>query len=190
MKKILFINSCVRPHSRTYLLAKQVITKMSGLVEEVNLEQAGILPLTWKTLQERDAYVHNNDFSSPIFRYAKQFADADEIVIAAPYWDLSFPSTIKIYFEAVTVCGLSFDYTNEGTTKGLCRAKKLVYVTTAGGPISDCNFGYDYVQSLAHILYGIPNILCCAAENLDINGADVDMIMMQAIDRIKKDERI
>lgn len=190
MNKILFLNACVRPESRTYILAKQVIAKMSGLVEEVNLEQAGILPLNWATLQERDAYVYNKDFSAPMFQYARQFVDADTIVIAAPYWDLSFPSTIKIYFEAVTVCGLSFAYTNTGNPKSLCKAKKLIYVTTAGGTISKHNFGYDYIKTLAHTLYEIPDILCYTAENLDIKGADVDKIMRQAIDAIATDEHI
>ncbi|MEG0614175.1 MAG: NAD(P)H-dependent oxidoreductase [Oscillospiraceae bacterium] len=190
MNKILFLNACVRPESRTYILAKQVIAKMSGVVEEVNLEQAGILPLNWETLQERDTYVSNNDFSAPIFQYAKQFVDADTIVIAAPYWDLSFPSTIKIYFEAVNVCGLSFEYTNSGKPKGICKAKKLIYVTTAGGTISKNNLGYDYIKTLAHTFYGIPDILYYSAENLDIKGADTDKIMKQAIDAIAADEHI
>ncbi|MEG1684177.1 MAG: NAD(P)H-dependent oxidoreductase, partial [Oscillospiraceae bacterium] len=190
MDKILFLNACVRPESRTYILAKQILAKMSGLVEEVNLEQAGILPLNWATLQERDAYVRSNDFSAPIFQYARQFVAADTIVIAAPYWDLSFPSTIKIYLEAVTVCGLSFAYTDAGAPKGLCKAKKLIYVTTAGGSISTYNLGYDYIKTLAHTFYEIPTILCYTAENLDIEGADVDAIMRQAIDAIATEESI
>ena len=163
---------------------------MSGLVEEVNLEQAGILPLNWATLQERDLYTRNKDFSAPIFKYARQFVNADVIVIAAPYWDLSFPSTIKIYFEAVTVCGLSFEYTNTGNPKSLCKAKKLIYVTTAGGAISENNLGYGYIKTLAHTFFEIPDVLCYTAENLDVYGADVDKIMTQAIDTIKADERI
>lgn len=42
-----------------------------------------------------------------MFKYAKQFAEADEIVIAAPYWDLAFPATVRIYFEAITVTGIT-----------------------------------------------------------------------------------
>lgn len=190
MNKILFLNACVRPQSRTYILAKHVIDKMTGSVEEVNLEQEEILPLNWARLQERDNYIQKKDFSAPIFKYARQFVDADTIVIAAPYWDLSFPSMIKIYFEAVTVCGLSFEYTNAGNPRGLCKAKKIIYVTTAGGSISEYNLGYEYVKSLAHICYEIPDVLCYTAENLDIVGADIDKIMMQAIDTIRADERI
>ena len=62
---------------------------------------------------------------------------ADIIVIAAPYWDLSFPAQLKDYIERVNAVGVTFDYDQEGIPYGLCRAKKLVYITTAGGNIQE-----------------------------------------------------
>lgn len=87
----------MRPDSRTYRIAKELLNKLNGTVEEVNLSNENIQPLNWESLQKRDEYIRSGDFSSPIFKYAKRFANADEIVIAAPYWDLSFPSIVKIY---------------------------------------------------------------------------------------------
>lgn len=190
MKKILFINACVRPKSRTYKLAKSIVDKMSGTVEEVNLEKADIDPLNWASLQERDAYSQNKDFSAAIFKYARQFVEADEIVIAAPYWDLSFPASLRVYIEAASVCGLSFEYTEEGQAKGLCKAKRIIYVTTAGGTIGEYNLGYDYIKAVAQAFYGIPDVLCYKLENLDIIGSDVDKMITEAIESIKQDERI
>lgn len=184
MDRILFINACVRPESRTYVLAKQVLERMEGEVEEVNLEQEGILPLDRRRLEERDICVRQKDFTNPMFRYALQFANADVVVIAAPYWDLSFPASMKIYFEAVTVDGLTFMYSPEGNAMGLCRAKKIVYVTTAGGTIGELHLGYDYIKALAGTFYGIPEFLCFKAENLDIKGADVKKIMEEAMAQI------
>ena len=60
-----------------------------------------------------------------MFELARQFAAADQIVIAAPYWDLSFPAALKQYFEQINVLGITFAYTPEGVPKGLCRARKL-----------------------------------------------------------------
>lgn len=80
MKKILFINACVRPKSRTYRLAKQVLDQMEGTVEEVNLEQEKIKPLDWETLQLRDDCVSRKEFAAPLLRYARQFIEADGIV--------------------------------------------------------------------------------------------------------------
>ncbi|MEG0376907.1 MAG: NAD(P)H-dependent oxidoreductase [Eubacterium sp.] len=184
MKKILFVNACVRKESRTRILAEHVLKKLEGTVEEVNLEQENIKPLNAETLEKRNIWVDQKDFSAPLFKYAKQFAEADEIVIAAPYWDLGFPSTVRIYLEAITVTGLVFKYTPEGTAEGLCKAKHITYVTTAGGPIMNYNLGYDYVKALADIFYGIPETRCYAAENLDIMGADVNQIMEATIKEI------
>ncbi len=42
---ILFINACVRENSRTLVLAKNILSGMSGEVIEVNLNQENIAPL-------------------------------------------------------------------------------------------------------------------------------------------------
>ncbi|MEG0873958.1 MAG: NAD(P)H-dependent oxidoreductase [Clostridiales bacterium] len=185
MEKILFINACVRPESRTRFLAAEVLNQMDGVVEEINLEKAGIEPLNFQSLQERNTGIQNNDFTSPVFQYAKQFSDADKIVIAAPYWDLSFPSALRVYFEAVTIHGLSFNYSSEGIPTGLCKGKKLIYVTTSGGSIADLNLGFDYIKALAQTFYGIPEVLCFKVENLDIFGADVEKSLEKGIEEIR-----
>lgn len=50
-------------------------------------------------------------------------------------------------------------------------------MTTAGGPIEERNFGFEYVKALAQMFYGIPEVMCFTAEGLDIVGADVAAIM-------------
>lgn len=184
MKKTLFINACVRPESRTLVLAKEVLKKSVGEIEEVNLVDLNLKPLSWELVEERDNYLSKKDFSKEIFKYARQFAAADEIVIATPYWDLSFPSIVRIYFEYATVCGITFEYTDEGLPRGLCKAKKITYVTTAGGPIGNYNLGYEYVKALAEAFYSIPKIECYKAENLDIIGADVKGILNSVIESL------
>jgi FMN-dependent NADH-azoreductase len=179
MENILFINACVRPNSRTLELAKCVIEKLSGSVEEVKLYEQDLLPLTLKEMEIRDKSNKNNDFSSEIFNLSKQFATADVIVIAAPYWDMMFPAVVKNYFEKITVNGLTFAYGKNGIPYGLCKAKKLIYVTTSGGPII-YNFGYDYVSALAKGFYGITEVQSVSAQGLDIYGADVPKIMENA----------
>ena len=61
----------------------------------------------------------------------------------------------------------------------MCRAKRLIYVTTAGGIIYD-NFGFEYVKALAQKIYGIGEVLFFKAENLDIDGNDVNDILRRA----------
>lgn len=180
MNSILFVNACVRPNSRTKELADFVLSRLDGSVKEVTLTNEVIEPLNWETLQLRDSAIKAKDYSGTLFRYARDFAEADCIVVAAPYWDLAFPATLKQYFEAVTVTGLTYRYTPEGVPEGLCRAKRLIYVTTAGGSVYPFNFGFDYVKALAQGFYGIKDVLFCKAEKLDIWGSDPEAILQQA----------
>jgi FMN-dependent NADH-azoreductase len=127
-----------------------------------------------------------------MFAFARQFAEADTIVIAAPYWDLSFPAALKQYLEMVNVVGVTFDYSKEGIPVGLCRARRLFYVTTAGGEFVPEAFGFGYVKALAQNFYGIQDVRKIEAVGLDIEGADVAAILdvaEKAISEMKLDER-
>ena len=166
MENILFVNACVRPESRTMQLAEYILDRLCGQVAEVNLEQEQIQPLLAAGQDDAE-----------ILRYANQFKNADTIVIAAPYWDLSFPAIVKNYLESVTVCGVTFKYSPDGIPIGLCKAKRLIYVMTAGGPVFSPDYGFDYVKALAQNFYGIQDVKCFKAENLDIIGADVQKIL-------------
>ena len=179
MDKILFINACVRPSSRTLEIAKHALEKLNGEIEEIKLYEKELLPLDLAGMQIRHEAAERKDFSNSIFDLAKQFASADTIVIAAPYWDLMFPSILKNYIENITVSGLTFVYGQNGRPQSLCNAKKLIYVTTSGGPIM-YNFGYEYVYALAKGFFGIDEVKFIKAEGLDIYGADVQKIMTEA----------
>lgn len=179
MTKILFVNACVRECSRTLELANHVLSKLDGIVDEVRLYERELFPIDQQKLQRRDQAKRDGDFSDSEFELAKQFANADTIVIAAPYWDLMFPSLLKIYFENITVNGITFVYSEKGIPQGLCKANRLIYVTTSGGPVVH-NLGYEYTLSLAKAFYGITRVECVSAEGLDIQGADVEEILKKA----------
>ena len=184
---ILFINTCVRPESRTCYLARKVLEhiKVSAEKDEAVIEiRPQNKPLDNETLLLRTRLSEKEQWENPIFTDAKQFASADQIVIAAPYWDLSFPAQLKNYIEAINVIGLTFAYTDEGFPVGLCKAKRLIYITTAGGYIVDDAYGYGYIKELAKSFYGIPDVRYIKAEGLDIIGADVEKILKTAVDGI------
>ena len=182
--KILFINSCTRPNSRTKELAKHLLNYLEGEITQVDLYKANIGPIESFELEKRTENIKKSNFSCPEFEQANQFADADIIVIAAPFWDLSFPSVLKIYFENITVAGVTFEYSGKGCPVGKCIAKKLYYVPTSGGYIGNNNFGYDYVKALAENFFGINDISFYSAEGLDVIGADIEVIMAEAKKKI------
>ena len=179
-RNILFVNACVREGSRTLMLANRVLSHLDGSVAEFNLEREGLRPLTRESLARREALLAAGDRSDPMLAPALAFAAADEIVLAAPYWDLSFPASVKTWIEHINCVGLTFAYGPDDLPYGLCRAKRLFYVMTAGGPILPPNEGYSYVDTLCKTFYGIPTVQLFSAACLDIRGADVDAIMKKA----------
>ena len=184
MEKILFVNACVRPESRTAGLARYLLEKMKGQVTELKRGDEDIRTLDLESLNRRNDLIEKKEFSDDMFRYARQFGTADTVVIAAPYWDMSFPAMVKAYVEAIMVQGLTFHYTEEGIPQGLTNIKKVIYVTTAGGPIGDYNMGFDYIKALFGTFYNVTDVTCDKAEMLDVIGMDVESILQETRDEI------
>lgn len=186
MKKLLFINACIRgDRSRTLRLCKKYISTFLAYHtdytwEEVNLNDITPVPQNSKELDRRDAFIEAGDFSDQMFDLAKQFMEADHIVIGAPYWDLEFPSLLKIYFERVSVSELTYQFMGDHAEANT-KAERAVYVTTAGGYTIGKNFGFEYARGLFSFLFGIHRMDLVMAEGLDIEGADIEGILSVAM---------
>lgn len=185
MKKLLFIDACVnRGISRTEQLAQTLLKEMNQNgeyeIETLNLEDEDLKLFTGKESALRESLTRAGNFEGPLFTYAKQFAAADRIVVAAPYWDFSFPARMKCYLEQICVTGLTFTFSSKGIPGGLCHADSLHYVTTSGGSIGELNLGYEYLEKLCKVYYGINETVCYTAEELDIEGNSVEEIMKEA----------
>ncbi len=187
MKKLLFVDACItnKQISRTRILCRAYLDRYcAGQTEEIEIETVVladriILPMTAEKLTERDKLIEMGHLDHPLFELARKFAGADYIVIGAPYWDLSFPAILKVYIGNIMVNTLTFRYDEHGQ-QGLCKAEKLVYITTAGGYIGNKNHGYHYVKDIANTL-GIKNTECISAEGLDIKENDADEILKKVI---------
>lgn len=188
MPTVLFVNACVRGRdSRTLALAEFLLERireanggdMAFHIEEIRLSTENILPLNYERLLRREELLVAGQLADTVFDYANAVAQADMLVIAAPYWDMSFPASLKIFFELASVVGITFDYAEDGTPFGLCVARDMYYVTTSGGYIGECNFGFEYVNALCR-LYGVQDTHFVSAQGLDLEGADVGAIMAEA----------
>ena len=182
---ILFIDCCVRNDSRTKRLAEAFLKLLGGDVERIRLEDVKFPVVDEAFLTRRDKLKADGSYDDPIFDLGRQFASADTIVIAAPYYDLSFPASLKQYIEQINVSGLTFSYTPQGTPVGICKANDLYYITTAGGKFCPEEFGFGYIKALAENFYGIKNNRLIAALGLDIDGADPEKIISEAIANLK-----
>ena len=190
MEQILFADACMRGElSRTRMLCREFLNQYAALHPQCqilhrDLTAASLPVLTGPMAEERDALT-SKEKDHPMLQPALETAQADLILVGAPYWDMTFPAALKVYLEWASTIGITFGYTKEGQQVGLCRARHLVFITTAGGPIGKLNLGYDYLKAWANMV-GIPQTHCLTAENLDIIGADVEKILSQARRQIGK----
>ena len=181
---ILYVDACARRESRTRGLAEFLLSHLADEVETVHLAELDFPRVDAAFLDRRYDCVARRDYGDPVFDLAKQFARADAIVIAAPYWDLSFPAALKQYIEQICVLGLTFRYNEREEPESLCRAQRLWVVTTAGGRIVSPAYGGGYLEAVAKTFFGVPETVTVAAEGLDLLGADVEAILRRAREEI------
>ncbi len=185
MKKLLFINSCMRENSRTEKLAKEFLAENKEYekfeIKEVKLKNLDIKPLTAEDIIKRDKNICEKSFDG--YSLASDFANADEIVIAAPYWDSSFPSLLKVYIENICVNTLTFCYDEKGEAKKLCKADKLIYITTAGGFVSENPSVKLYFRELCD-MFAIPKLEFYCATALDVFSDRTDEILKNKLDEM------
>ncbi len=183
---ILLVDCCIRGEdsaTRRWYEA-YLETRPETDVQRLELDTLGLRPLDRETLGLRDALCARRAFDHEIFRLAHQFRDAEEILIAAPFWDLSFPAALKVYLERVSVAGLTFGYTAEGRSEGYCRAKRILYFATCGGFAGERHLGYECVKALGEML-GIPECIPYILEGLDIDPGKRAELVDAAIARLK-----
>ena len=188
MENLLFINSCVRgERSRTLKLARRFLAGYQKAHPDTVITQRDLCaerlqPQYPEILAERDALWNAGKLDQPMFEPARQFAAADKIVVAAPFWDLCFPAVLKIYLERVTVADITFGYDAQGAMVGKCRASKLLYITTRGGNYAgtELEMGTPIMKALC-TMYGIPELLTLAAEGLDDVRQDKQALLDAAL---------
>ena len=171
MEKLVIIDSCMRAESRTRRIlnaAREVLSTRYD-IEIIDVNAAGLLPLTPEGLEERTSGIVPEQTLS----LAKTIAAADRLVVAAPFWDMSFPATLKAFFENMSLYGVTFE-DNGHTCVGLCKCKKVMYITTRGMDIetgSPREQGSSYLMALS-TLWGLGEVTTVAAKNLDYLSTD------------------
>ena len=184
MKKLLVINACISAgNSRTKVLLDAFMNTRKGFETQIiDLTKNAPPAFDEKMLLRRNSDIAQNAFEGEDYTLAHTVKDADVIVIAAPYWDLSFPAVVKAFIEHIMVTNLTFKYGEDGRPIGLCKAEKFIYLTTAGGYIMKPDFGFEYLEQIFKML-GVKSSQMISAEGIDIFGADIDGILSKACDQ-------
>ena len=176
MSKVLFVDACARGWevSRTYAVAETFMNAYreqhpEDEIEELTLAGLGLTYFTGRELEYRDALLARGGQADDYFRLARQFAAADRIVIAAPYWDLSFPALLKVYIERVSVSGITFLPEPDGRLRGLCRGEKMLLYGTA----------LSYLRGIC-AMFGVDAFDYLWTHGLDIVGNNPEAILRGA----------
>lgn len=170
-EKLIIIDSCMREESRTRRILKAAEDVLSGRyeIEKIDVSETGFMPLTPSSLSGRN----NGNVPEEAVALAKRIAAADRLVIAAPFWDMSFPAALKTFFENLSLYGVTFT-DNGQTCEGLCRCGGVLYITTRGMNIPDGDpreQGSTYLRALSS-LWGLGEVTTVSAWNLDYLSPD------------------
>ena len=195
MMDVLYIDCCIRgEQSRTKKLAEAFLAELSKRedvsVERLILMDEPIIPFSNGFFWQRERLLEQGELNHPRFRYAHRFQQADRIVIAAPFWDLSFPALLKVYIENLCVQGITFDCDEKNGCFGVCRAEKMLFLTTRGGALegSPIDNGTKYLSDMSKF-FGIPSFTSIAADALDMGLEPVETILNRAIARAEETAR-
>jgi len=167
MKKLVVIDACIRgEESRTRRLAEPIVEALAKRYEitRFDLTKMPLEPLTPATFAERMA----GKVPQWAVEAARTLAEADRIVVAAPFWDMSFPAVVKVFFEHTSLFDITFS-DNGRSCVGLCKCEKVMYITTRGMniPTGDAREqGSSYLQALSR-LWDLGTVLTVAAWNMD-----------------------
>jgi FMN-dependent NADH-azoreductase len=140
----------------------------------------GTDPLPHITAEKLGAVMTPADKRTPVQAAAVAHADelieeveaADVIVLAAPMYNFTVPSTLKAWIDHIARAGRTFRYTEAGPV-GLLTGKKVFVVTARGGVFSEgpakvLDFHEPYLRGILGFL-GLSDVTFVYAEGLNIS---------------------
>ncbi len=172
MKKLLYIDACIRNgESRTKRIATPIV---EALKERYDVDTLTLNELPLAVVQEELITKRNaGDIDPVVMSWAEMVRDADRIVIAAPFWDMSIPAALKVFLELCSIFDVTFK-SNDKTCYGNCKAEKMLFITTRGMDIATGDVleqATSYLKALSW-LWGIGPLQVVAAQNMDYVSAE------------------
>ena len=182
MKKLLYIDACIRDEqSRTKRIATPIV---EALKQKYEVQTLVINDLDLSIVKKELITKRNNGEIDPqVMSWAESVRDADRIVIAAPFWDMSIPAALKNFFELCSIFDVTFK-SNDKTCYGNCKAEKMLYITTRGMDIDTGDVleqGSSYLKALSW-LWGIGPLEVISAQNMDyLSETEIEERIRKAI---------
>src|SRR5713226_3161686 len=113
---------------------------------------------------------------------------ADVLVIGAPMYNFSIPSTLKAWIDNISIAGKTWAHTPEGRPQGLVKGKRVLLVASRGGdytagPTVSLNFQDTYLRGALGLL-GMTDLTVIPVEKQKRAPAEQAEGMAQAESRV------
>ncbi|MCF6404595.1 NAD(P)H-dependent oxidoreductase [Chitinophaga filiformis] len=184
MKRILHLISSIQGNeSYSYKLSNAIVNKViekypGSTVEEVNLNDQQIPHLNPVILQSMFTPGDQlTDEGRESIRYSneavKQLLASDIIVIGAPLYNLTIPTTLRAWGDHITRAGVTFGYSENGPV-GMVTGKKVYIAMSSGGiysegPLKGNDFVAPYLKAFLGLL-GMTDVTVFRAEGVKLPG--------------------
>jgi len=200
MKHILHLISSIQgKESYSIKLGKAIVEKIQdkypdSIVEELNLVDIEIPHLNPDVLSTffipEDQLTEEDKNSIRLSdQFVKQLLAADIIVIGAPLYNFTIPSSLKAWIDHITRAGITFGYGENGPI-GLVTSKKVYVAMSSGGIYSEGpgkanDFVVPYLKAFLGFL-GMTDLKAFRAEGLKVPGVK-ENAFKKAIESIRVD---
>lgn len=182
MKKILNIVSSPRGGiSYSIQLADAIIAKVQAVYPGSTVKTVDLVKKHWPHLEE----VHISSFFTPADKHTdrdkeairhsdeaiRDIGEADILVIGAPMYNFSIPSTLKAWIDHIVRKGITFSYSEKGP-EGLMKGKKVYVALSTGGiysagPMKQMDFVEPYLRFILSFI-GLSDITFVRVEGLGL----------------------
>lgn len=184
MKLLHIDSSALGGGSVTRELTAAIVARQQALhpgiqVDYLDLDAAPLPHLTGQSLAKADPADAANSEA-----LLEQFLAADVLVIGAPMYNFSVPSTLKAWIDRVAVAGRTFAYTETGP-KGLAGGKQVIIASGRGGIHTDAptDFQEPYLRQVFGFL-GITDVSFVRAEGVAYSPQHRSDAIAQALQSI------
>ncbi|GIZ11429.1 FMN-dependent NADH-azoreductase [Pseudomonas sp. NCCP-436] len=195
MSRVLVIESSARQQgSVSRELTRQFITNWQAAnpADQIQLRDLAAEPVPhldatllggWMTPSEQQSEAEKAALARSN-QLTEELLVADVLVLAAPMYNFSIPSTLKAWLDHVLRAGITFKYTETGP-QGLLNGKRAFVLTARGGIYAGSALDHQepYLrQALAFI--GIHDVQFIHAEGLNMGGEFSEKGLAQARARL------
>ena len=163
-----FVDTWVRNHPGTRVVGRDLSPESIPHLSQATLG-AVMTPAESRTTAQRDVAA----FADALI---EEVEAADTIVLAAPMYNFTIPSTLKAWLDHVARAGRTFRYTANGP-EGLLKGKKVFVVTGRGGvysgdsPAKALDFQEPYLRAILGFI-GLTDVSFVHVEGLNL-GKDL-----------------